>query len=296
MSAKAGFDWYGDLPAGVECLMRCYSESRRSASYFIHRLDRETATIKDQSNDPVISLSINPNGVVDRAVEGQWERAELLQASLTLTPAFLRCDWRWTGDPLDIFDVYLPYELMQAAWAEHFKGDPARVNLQAKLVFEDPSILLLMQSILATILSPRPISAFLMETITNHLISSLLCSDNGAIVVRPAARSVLSSPVLQRVKDYVEAHIAEDISLDMLAREAGVSRFHFIRLFKDSVGMTPHAYLIERRMVRACNLLMHTKQSIGEISVNCGFEDPSYFAARFRRLYRMCPREFRKRL
>lgn len=296
MSAKAGFDWYGDLPAGVECISRYYSESRRSVSYFIHRLDRETGTIKDQSTDPVISLSINPAGFIDRAVEGIWERAELLRASLTLTPAFLRCDWRWTGEPLDIFDVYLPYELMQAAWAEHFKGDPARVNLQAKLVFEDPSILLLMQSMLATIRSSRPIPAFLMETITNHLIVSLLCSDSDAIMVRPAARSVLSSPVLQRVKDYVEAHIAEDISLDRLARVAGVSRFHFIRLFKDSVGLTPHAYLVERRMVRACNLLMHTKQSIGEIAVHCGFEDPSYFAARFRRLYRMCPREFRKRL
>lgn len=296
MSAKAGFDWYGDLPAGVECLTRCYSESRRSVSYFIHRLDRETATIKDQSTDPVISLSINPDGFIDRSVEGKWERAELRRPSLTLTPAFLACDWHWTGEPLDIFDVSIPYELMQAAWAEHFKGDPARVNLQPKLVLDDPSILLLMTSMLATIQSPRPISAFLMEAVTNHLIGSLLCSDHGAIVVKPAARSVLSSPVLQRVKDHVEAHIAEDISLDRLARVAGVSRFHFIRLFKDSVGLTPHAYLIERRMVRACNLLMHTKQSIGEIAVNCGFEDPSYFAARFRRIYRMCPREFRKRL
>lgn len=295
MSAKAGFDWYGDLPEGVECLTRRYSESRRSVSYFIHRLDRETATIKDQSTDPVISLSINPDGVIDRSVEGEWQRAELRRPSLTLTPAFLGCDWRWTGEPLDILDVYLPYELMQAAWAEHFKGDPARVNLQARLVFDDPSLLLLMQSMLATIQSPRPPSNFLMETVTNHLIGSLLCSE-GATVVKPAARSVLSSPVLQRVKDHVEAHIAEDISLDQLARVAGVSRFHFIRLFKDSVGLTPHAYLIERRMVRACNLLMHSKQSIGEIAVSCGFEDPSYFAARFRRLYRMCPREFRKRL
>lgn len=296
MSAEAGFAWYGDLPAEVECLTRFYSESRRSVSYFIHRLDRRTATIKDQSTDPVISLSINPKGFIDRAVEGEWERAELLQDSLTLTPAFLRCDWHWTGEPLDILDVSLPYELMQAAWAEHFKGDPARVNLQAKLVFDDPSILLLMQSMLATIRSPRPIAPFLLETITNHLICSLISSDNDAIVIKPAARSVLSSPVLQRVKDYVEAHIAEDISLDMLARQAGVSRFHFIRLFKDSVGMTPHAYLIERRMVRACNLLMHSEQSIGEIAAHCGFEDPSYFAARFRRIYRMCPREFRKRL
>ena len=296
MSAKAGFDWYGDLPAGVKCLTRRYSESRRSVSYFIHRLDRETATLKDQSTDPVVSLSINPNGVVDRSVEGQWERAELRQPSLTLTPAFLACDWHWTGEPLDIFDVYLPYELMQAAWAEHYKGDPARLNLQARLVFEDAGILLLMQSMLAAVRQGTPVAAFLLETFTDHLINSLICSQAGAIIVRPATRSVLSSPVLQRVKDHVEEHIAEDITLEMLARVAGVSRFHFIRLFRESVGITPHAYLVERRMVRACNLLMHTKQPIGEIALNCGFEDPSYFAARFRRLYRMCPGEFRKRL
>ena len=149
---------------------------------------------------------------------------------------------------------------------------------------------------LAAVRQGTPVAAFLLETFTDHLINSLICSQAGAIIVRPATRSVLSSPVLQRVKDHVEEHIAEDITLEMLARVAGVSRFHFIRLFRESVGITPHAYLVERRMVRACNLLMHTKQPIGEIALNCGFEDPSYFAARFRRLYRMCPVEFRKRL
>lgn len=296
MASRAGFSWYGELPEGIECLVRAHSDTRRSVSYFIHRLARETATIKDQSSDPVISLTVNPSGIIDRAVEGKWERAELVTDSLTLTPAFLDCYWNWHGEPLTILDVYIPYELMQAAWTEHFRGDPARVNLQPKLVFEDRAILLLLHSMLAMIQSPAAVGALQMESFTDHLIMSLLCSSGDAIILRPATRSVLPSRILQRVKDYVEAHLAEDISLDALAREAGVSRFHFIRLFKESVGVTPHSYLIERRMVRACNLLADSDLPIAEIAYSCGFEDPSYFAARFRRHYRMKPREFRKRL
>ena len=289
-----GFDWYGNLPLGVECMLRRHSESRRSVSWFMHRFPPRTETMFDQSSDPVISLELNASGIVERAVEGRWEQAVLTQDTLTLTPAFTACHWRWTGEPLDILDVYIPFELMQAAWSEHFRGDPARVNLLPKLVLEDESILLLLKSMLAVIRSRQTNASLLYETMTNHLICSLLCLKSEAIVVDTRPRSTLPWPVLQRVKAYVEDHLAEDISLQGLADVASVSRFHFLRLFQNSMGMTPHAYLTERRMVRACNLLLNTVLPVSEVAADCGFEDPSYFAARFRRLYKTSPRDFRR--
>jgi len=147
---------------------------------------------------------------------------------------------------------------------------------------------------LAVIRSRQANASLLYETITNHLICSLLCLESEAILVDTRPRSTLSWPVLQRVKAYTEDHIADDVSLQMLADVAGVSRFHFLRLFQNSMGMTPHAYLTERRMVRACNLLLNTPIPISEVAAECGFGDPSYFAACFRRRYKTSPRDLRR--
>lgn len=290
-----GFAWYGNLPVGVERILQRHNETRRSFSWFLHRLPPETDMIVDQSSDPVISFELDADGVIERSIDGAWQEERLTRDTVTLTPAATRCDWRWIGKPLDILDVYIPYELLQAASSEYFRrGDGQQVNLSPVLRLESPTILMLMRYLMTIIESRHTHASILYETLTNHMICSMLGVDE-AITVDPTRRSTLNAAVLQRVKDYIEENLAEDISLDALAATAGVSRFHFLRLFRNSIGMTPHVYLTERRMVRASNLLLTTEMPIIDIASECGFADPSYFAARFRALYRTSPRSFRSR-
>jgi AraC-like DNA-binding protein len=98
---------------------------------------------------------------------------------------------------------------------------------------------------------------------------------------------------LQRIRDYIEEHPAENIELETLAEIAGLSKWHFARAFKQSVGTPPHFYLIQRRLERAQELLSETDLSLGQIALKSGFSDQSHFSRRFRMFVGVTPRSFR---
>jgi AraC-like DNA-binding protein len=98
---------------------------------------------------------------------------------------------------------------------------------------------------------------------------------------------------LRRVTAYVQERIGSPISLDDLATIAGVSRFHFHRQFRKSLGVTPHAYVLRARIERAKTLLTGSDLTIGEVSGAVGFADQSHFSNTFRKLTAMTPRGFR---
>ena len=69
-------------------------------------------------------------------------------------------------------------------------------------------------------------------------------------------------------------HVAEDLSLDRLAAQAGLSKFHFHRLFKSAIGVSPARYHINLRMNVARQLLRETKQSVVDVSLDVGYTNP----------------------
>jgi AraC-like DNA-binding protein len=97
----------------------------------------------------------------------------------------------------------------------------------------------------------------------------------------------------RRVRDYVEAHLGESIGLADLAAIAGLSLFHFARQFKQSVGVTPHHYLVQRRVEHAQRMLARSDLPLSEVAVAAGFADQSHLARHFRQLLGATPREFR---
>ncbi|AUT02239.1 AraC family transcriptional regulator [Nostoc sp. CENA543] len=99
---------------------------------------------------------------------------------------------------------------------------------------------------------------------------------------------------LKIVLDYIQANLAEDISLDNLAEVAGISQFHFARLFKKSMHLPPHQYIIRQRIELAKQLLQKPEYNITEIALECGFAHPTHLSRHFRRLVGMSPSEFRK--
>jgi len=108
------------------------------------------------------------------------------------------------------------------------------------------------------------------------------------------SRGGLNRHQLARVIDFVHAHFAQDIPLTSLAAVAGLSPYHFARLFKQSTGLAPHQYLIQVRVERAKGLLLHSCESITGIALQVGFCDQSHFATHFKRTYGVTPRAFRQ--
>jgi transcriptional regulator of acetoin/glycerol metabolism len=107
------------------------------------------------------------------------------------------------------------------------------------------------------------------------------------------ARGGVSPNAMRRLREYVDANLSERIDLEALAGIAGLSVFHFAREFKQSTGVTPHHYLVHKRVERAQNMLARTDFSLSEIALAAGFADQSHLTRHFRRMLGTTPREFR---
>jgi transcriptional regulator of acetoin/glycerol metabolism len=109
----------------------------------------------------------------------------------------------------------------------------------------------------------------------------------------PQARGGLPPGALRRVREHVETHIGKSVDLATLAAVAGLSLYHFARAFKQSAGVTPHQYLVQRRVEQAQEMLARTELSLSEIALATGFSDQSHFARHFRQMLGMTPSQFR---
>jgi AraC family transcriptional regulator len=93
---------------------------------------------------------------------------------------------------------------------------------------------------------------------------------------------------------WLEAHADETLHLERVAREGGVSAFHFLRLFRRVTGVTPHQYLVRARLRHAARLLTQEARSVAEIAYEVGFGDLSNFIRTFRRAAGVTPGAFRR--
>ncbi len=112
-----------------------------------------------------------------------------------------------------------------------------------------------------------------------------------------AARPVRGGlPVWQqkRVIEFVEEHLAEEVSLVALAELVGLSLYHFARAFTRSFGVPPHRYHMARRMDRAKSLLQMPALSVTQIGIQIGFRDTSSFTRAFRKFTGLAPTEYRR--
>ncbi|MFN0124738.1 MAG: helix-turn-helix domain-containing protein, partial [Blastocatellia bacterium] len=129
----------------------------------------------------------------------------------------------------------------------------------------------------------------LIHTLARHLIRHYT-------VAEPDARNFnggLPGFRLRRVRDFIQAHIENDLSLDEIAEAAGLSPFHFARAFKRTTGLTPQQYLWQARIDLAKNLLTDSALPLVEISARSGFRNQSHFTTMFRRFTSLTPGAYR---
>jgi AraC family transcriptional regulator len=124
--------------------------------------------------------------------------------------------------------------------------------------------------------------------ITRHFV------DPSAIALTPS--NGLSRERLQRVRDYIEAHLDDRLTLTELAGVACLSPYHFSRSFKQAMGVGLHHYVMQRRIERAKTLMRRTHQPLALIALEAGFADQSQLTTIFRRETGVTPGRFRAAL
>jgi AraC family transcriptional regulator of arabinose operon len=100
---------------------------------------------------------------------------------------------------------------------------------------------------------------------------------------------------VQGVLDYIHGHLAEKMTLAVLADQSRLSASRLSHLFRQQLGMTPQQYLETQRLLRAQQLLARTAHSVGEVAAQVGFENPFYFTLRFKRQTGLAPTEWRRK-
>jgi AraC family transcriptional regulator len=132
------------------------------------------------------------------------------------------------------------------------------------------------------------------EALSVVLANELIRLNAGVTIEASPLRGGLAAWQQKEVTEYINAHLAESISLADLARTARLSAFHFSRAFKQSFGMPPHRYHMQRRIEHAQSLLAAPALSVTEIGMRVGFSDSSSFTASFRRMTGHAPSTYRR--
>ena len=172
----------------------------------------------------------------------------------------------------------------------------AEADLQPRLLFEDSSLWQTVLKLKAQIGSGDPSDHMYAEALGGLLAHELLRLHGATPASRPANRGGLAGWQQRRVIDFMEEHLAEAISLNVLADLVRLSPYHFLRSFKQSFGEPPHRYYTVRRIERAKALLANPRASITGIAIDAGFGGTSAFSATFHRITGQTPSDYRRSL
>ena len=109
----------------------------------------------------------------------------------------------------------------------------------------------------------------------------------------PTVTGGLAPGVKRHVLAWIDAHLDQPLTLADLAQQAGLSEFHFARMFRQSLNMAPHQYVMQQRMAKAQNLICHSALPLTEIALACGFSSPSHFSHRVKAATGLTPSQLR---
>ncbi len=224
---------------------------------------------------------------------GRFTRFVSEPGSLTIIPAgddhHFRTDRQvrlllWMADPA----------WLQSIADQEWKPRGSKVALQEFCNNRDAELWALGHRLAARMLAPIAGSRLYAESLNTQLALHLLWNHSSLpnqSEERPTGRT---DPRLSRVIDYIHASLARDISLGELADVAGLSPNYFLSAFKRATGKTPHRYLTEKRIDKACELLHNPHFSIVAVSLAVGYSSQSHLTTVFRRVMQTTPAAYRE--
>lgn len=194
--------------------------------------------------------------------------------------------------------LYLPVALVRACAEASYGGRGETVELIDPGVAHDAECERIGHAILAEMRrAPEPPSRLLLDSFALGLSTHLVRRWSNLASIGQARHSGgLSLAARRRVVERIEADLSEDLSMDTLAAEAGLSASQFREAFRQTLGTTPSGFVLARRIERAKALLAQGDATIAEVAVMCGFADQPHLTRRFRQATGLTPKAYRDQL
>lgn len=232
----------------------------------------------------------------EREGEGSWLTTRVRKGSFFLTSAGAPYDFRYrtlTPEPFEIVLVLLSLPLFAEGMRDVFGAQADLASLRDISGFEDPQLIPLLQILRDEAIRPSPSPLFVRGI---GLAIAVHIARNYGVLTDDARGEVSALPAfkLRRITAWMREHMADEFRLAPLAEMAGLSEFHFNRMFRRATGVPPSQYQIQLRMDAARRLLRETKKSVITIANDVGYSNPSHFAQTFRRRTGLSPSDYRR--
>ena len=226
-------------------------------------------------------------------VDGRQAYAGLVKRGTGLA---IDLNHRIEGIPAPAFDtvhMHIPHGALDGIIDDQ-ETPGARVLREPSGVLDDPTIRNIGAILLPALEQPEQANRLFVDYITLALLAHLAHRYGETPMEPRLRRGGLASWQERRVKELLTTRLDGEISLEELAREAGLTRSHFARAFKVTTGQPPHRWLMARRIERAEDFLANSRLSLAEIATLCGFASQSHFTRVFANATGQSPGDWRR--
>jgi AraC family transcriptional regulator len=235
-----------------------------------------------------ITIFTHGNNIIhgDRTLDGRFHRDSVVGGDIVIIPANIgqKCAWDKEGD-----FIILGIETNNFARAIDESGEPEKVQLIPHFSTPDPLVLQIGLAIKNALQHNPSGSRLYAETMVNALSVHLLQHYSARKPKIKEYTNGLSKQQLNLVIEYIKNNLERDLGLNELANFLHMSPHYFCNLFKQSMGITPHQYVIQTRVNSAKELLLTGKYNIAQVAFMVGFANQSHLNRHFKKLIGVTP-------
>lgn len=220
----------------------------------------------------------------------QWSGKACL-GDAVIIPAMVGYGVEWDTDLETLTLVLEPLDLATAIDVDQ---DPAQVEIIPQFSRTDPLLYQLGLGLKGLLENAEQSSRLYANTLTHTLMVHVMQHYTTRTIQPKTYKDGLPKVKLQLVLDYIQAHLEQDLGLKELANLVQLSPHYFAHLFKQSVGIAPHQYVVQQRVKRAKQLLKRSDMNIGEVAYAVGFSNQAHLNRHFKRITGITPGAFRR--
>ena len=230
---------------------------------------------------------------MDRKFDGRWTRTRCRPGDFSLLSRSAESQWNWTAR-VEVSHLYLSNSLMSRVASDLQGKDVSEVHLHDVLRGSDPIVTHVANEITREAMEQSAGGPLYVQALAVQLAVHLLRKYASCVCEDPAGSAGLSQNELARLEEFIDAHLHDAITLEDMAGLLGMGVWTFNRHLRQTLDRSGYAFVIEKRIDRATQLLRRGNVALKEVAAACGFSDQAHMTRTFRAKLGVTPGQFRK--